>query len=574
MAGRIPQSFIDNLLSRTEIVDVIGARVDLKKSGVNYKACCPFHNENTPSFVVNPARQFYHCYGGCGANGSAISFLMEYDHLSFPEAVEQLAGMAGLQVPREHYDGPAQTQSPLYEVLDACSTFFQEQLKSHPRAIDYLKQRGLSGETAKHFGIGYAPNRWDALESGLSGCSQANLLASGMLIENENGRIYDRFRDRITFPIRDRRGRTVGFGGRVMGDGEPKYLNSPETPVFRKGEELYGLFEARQNNRKLESLLVVEGYKDVIGLAQHGVSNAVATLGTATTAEHMQRLFRVVDEVVFCFDGDAAGRQAAWRALKIVLPTLQDGRETRYLFLAEGEDPDSLIRSTGKDGFIAQLQTALPAADFLFKQLIGDSDLQSIGNRTRLAEAAKPLIRTIPGKIYRTLLYQRLSELVGTSIVDSARPRQAVIQRRREPAYKVHRNAMRTAITLALQRPAVIKSDDLDRYDFDEAQPGGYVLQKLIGVVLGNPDITTAGLLENFRDAGEWDYLCQLAATDIPNLKEDDTNLANRLFIDSVDQLASANRRRGGAALRERADTGAFDDDLKAQLRAHFPYVD
>lgn len=574
MAGRIPQSFIDNLLSRTEIVDVIGGRVDLKKAGVNYKARCPFHSENTPSFIVNPARQFYHCYGGCGANGSAISFLMEYDHLSFPEAVEQLAGMAGLQVPREHYDDAAPSQSPLYSVLDTCSGFFQRQLKSHPPAIDYLKQRGLSGETAKHFGIGYAANRWDALESGLSGCSQADLIASGMLIENENGRIYDRFRDRITFPIRDRRGRTVGFGGRVMGDEEPKYLNSPETPVFRKGEELYGLFEARQSNRKLESLLVVEGYMDVIGLAQHGVTNAVATLGTATTAEHMQRLFRVVDEVVFCFDGDNAGRQAAWRALKIVLPTLQDGRESRYLFLAEGEDPDKLIRSIGKDEFIAQLQTALPTADFLFRQLIGDSDLQSVGNRSRLAEAAKPLIKSVPGKIYRTLLYQQLSELVGTSIADSDPPGRSVTRRRREPAYKVHRNAMRTAITLALQRPAVIKSDDLDRYDFDEAQPGGYVLQKLIGVVLGNPDITTAGLLENFRDAGEWDYLCQLAATDIPNLMEDDTKLANRLFIDSVDQLASANRRRGGAALQARADTGAFDDDLKAQLRAHFPYVD
>jgi DNA primase len=276
--------------------------------------------------------------------------------------------------------------------------------------------------------------------------------------------------------------------------------------------------------------------------------------------------------VVFCFDGDNAGRQAAWRALKIVLPTLQDGRESRYLFLAEGEDPDSLIRSTGKDGFIAQLQTALPAADFLFKQLIGDSDLQSIGSRTRLAETAKPLIKSIPGNIYRTLLYQQLSELVGTSIVDSALPGQVVTQRRREPAYKVHRNAMRTAIILALQHPSVIKSEELDRYDFDETQAGGYVLQKLIGIVLGNPDISTAGLLENFRDAGEWDYLRQLAATEIPNLYEDDTILASRLFSDSVDQLASASRRRSGVALRERADTGAFDDELKAKLRAHLPY--
>ncbi len=573
MAGRIPQSFIDNLLSRTEIVDVIGARIDLKKAGVNYKACCPFHNEKTPSFIVNPVKQFYHCYGGCGANGSAISFLMGYDHLSFPEAVETLASIAGLQVPREHQDGPVQTRSPLYEVLDTCSAFYQRQLKSHPPAIDYLKQRGLSGETAKRFGIGYAPNSWDALQSSLGGCDQTDLLASGMLIENENGRVYDRFRDRITFPIRDRRGRTVGFGGRVMGDGEPKYLNSPETSVFRKGEELYGLFEARRSNRKLDSLLVVEGYMDVIGLAQHGVGNAVATLGTATTAEHVERLFRVVDDLVFCFDGDNAGRQAAWRALKIALPALQDGREARFLFLAEGEDPDSLVRSTGSEAFTAGLQSALSTADFLFRELIGDSDMQSIGNRTRLAETARPLVGAIPGKIYRTLLYQQLSELVGTSIGENARPTQAA-PRRREPAYKVHLSPMRTAITLALQRPDVITGDDLDRYDFDEAQRGGYVLQKLIGIALGNPGITTAALLENFRDAGEWDYLCQLATIDIPRLDRDDANSAHRLFTDSVDQLARANRRRSGVALRERAAAGAVDDELKAQLRAHRPYVD
>jgi len=297
----------------------------------------------------------------------------------------------------------------------------------------------------------------------------------------------------------------------------------------------------------------------------------VATLGTATTAEHMERLFRVVDEVVFCFDGDNAGRQAAWRALKIALPALQDGREARFLFLAEGEDPDSLVRSTGSKEFMAGLETALSTADFLFRELIGDSDMQSIGNRTRLAETARPLIGAIPGKIYRTLLYQQISELVGTSIGESARPAPTAPRRRREPAYKVHLSPMRAAITLALQRPDVISGDDLDRYDFDEAQRGGYVLQKLIAIVLGNPDITTAALLENFRDAGEWGYLCQLATMDIPRLDPDDAVSARRLFTDSVDQLARASRRRSGVALRERAAAGAVDDELKAQLRAHAP---
>lgn len=576
MAARIPQSFIDNLLSRTEITDIIGARVDLKKAGVNYKACCPFHNENTPSFIVNPVKQFYHCFGGCGANGSAISFLMEYEHLSFPEAIEELASLAGLEVPREDYLGLAQSanQSPLYAVLDACAEFFQQQLKSHPAAIDYLKQRGLDGATAKQFGLGYAPNRWDALENNLSQCQQTDLLTAGMLIKNEQGRVYDRFRDRIMFPIRDRRGRTIGFGGRVMGEGEPKYLNSPETPVFRKGEELYGLFEVRKNNRQLESLLVVEGYMDVIGLAQKGINNAVATLGTATTAEHMPHLFRAVKDIVFCFDGDRAGRQAAWRALKTTLPALEDGREARFLFLDEGEDPDSLVKSIGKDAFTALLQSALPTADFLFHELIGPNGLQSIGERTRLAETAKPLIERIPGTLYRTLLYQQLSEHVGTLFTNPTTPQPPATRPRRQSAYQVQLSPIRTAITLAIQHPAVIDEEDLEHYDFDERQRGGHVLQKLIGIILGNPTISTAALLEHFRDASERHYLHQLASSEIPGLNGDDEHRPRQLFLGSIRQLTRASKRRAHAALRERLENSIVDDALKAQLRANIPYTE
>jgi len=577
MVGRIPQNFIDNLLDRSEIVDLIGSRVDLKKAGVNYKACCPFHNEKTPSFIVNPVKQFYHCYG-CGAGGSALSFLMEYEHLSFPEAVEELAAMAGLQVPREHYNGPAPgTQSPLYDVVTQCAGFFQRALREHPPAIAYLKQRGLSGETAKKFGIGYAPNAWNSMARHVSHCSEAHLLAAGMLNKNENGAIYDRFRDRIMFPICDRRGRMIGFGGRVMDGGEPKYLNSPETDIFRKGEELYGLYEARQSNRHLDSLLVVEGYMDVIGLAQHGVTNVVATLGTATTPEHLQRVFRTVDEVVFCFDGDRAGKQAAWRALKNTLPALQDGREARFLFLADGEDPDSLIKSAGKDAFLALIDEALPVASFLFQTLIGDGGLQSIGHRTRLAESAKPLIKTIPGEIYRTLLYQRLSDWVGTRIHDDAG--RAVTATQTGAAQNpgtgaVQLSPMRSAVSVVLQYPDVVDADDIDRYRFDEDQPGGYVLQKLIGTVLGQPGIRPANLLEKFRDSDEWSYLQKLAMQTIPGIDDNDTARAKAIFLGSVKQLAKAQQRRDAAALRARAAAGELNDELKARLRASIPYSD
>lgn len=425
MAGLIPQSFIDDLLNRTDIVEVVSSRIQLKKAGKNYTACCPFHKEKTPSFSVSPDKQFYYCFG-CGAGGNALGFVMDHDGLDFPQAVEDLAKRAGMDVPRE--DGgrgrtPRQpTDSPLYPLLTAAADYYRQALKSHPTrksAVNYLKGRGLTGEIARDFGLGFAPPGWDNLHKHLAGdkLQQKAMIDAGLLIENaENGRIYDRFRDRVMFPIRDSRGRVIAFGGRVLGDDKPKYLNSPETPVFHKGQELYGLYEARKSNRDLDEVMVVEGYMDVIALAQQGLRNAVATLGTATSEEHLKRLFRLVPSVLFCFDGDGAGRKAAWRALEATLPNLKDGRRARFLFLPDGEDPDTLVRSEGTDAFRARInQHAQPLADYFFQQLTEEADPRSLEGKAHLVTLAAPLIDKIPGNHLRALMRQRLSEITGLS---------------------------------------------------------------------------------------------------------------------------------------------------------------
>ena len=423
MAGLIPQSFIDDLLNRTDIVDVVSSRVQMKKAGKNYTACCPFHKEKTPSFSVSPDKQFYYCFG-CGAGGNALGFIMDHDNLDFPQAVEELAKAAGMEIPREESGRPHKprqpTDSPLYPLLTAAADFYRQALKSHPArkaAVDYLKGRGLTGEIARDFGLGFAPPGWDNLFKHLSNdtLQQKAMIDAGLLVENaETGKRYDRFRDRVMFPIRDSRGRIIAFGGRVLGDDKPKYLNSPETPVFHKGQELYGLFEARKFNRSLDEIIVVEGYMDVIALAQQGLRNAVATLGTATSEEHMKRLFRVVPSVLFCFDGDQAGRNAAWRALEATLPCLQDGRRARFLFLPEGEDPDTLVRSEGTDAFKARInQHAQPLADYFFQQLTEEADPRSLEGKAHMATLAAPLIDKVPGANLRTLMRQRLSEITG-----------------------------------------------------------------------------------------------------------------------------------------------------------------
>lgn len=424
MAGLIPQSFIDDLLNRTDIVDVVGSRVQLKKTGKNYSACCPFHNEKTPSFSVSPDKQFYYCFG-CGAGGNALGFLMDHDKLDFPQAVEELAQRAGLDVPREESRGQRTRQpvdSPLYPLMEAACEYYRNALHQHGArriAVDYLKSRGLSGEIARDFGIGFAPPGWDNLLKHLDGdgLQQKALIDAGLLIENaETGRRYDRFRDRIMFPIRDSRGRVIAFGGRILGDDKPKYLNSPETPIFHKGKELYGLYEARQHNRDLDEIMVVEGYMDVIALAQQGLRNAVATLGTATSEEHIKRLFRVVPSIVFCFDGDAAGRKAAWRALEATLPSLKDGLRARFLFLPDGEDPDTLVRKEGTDAFLARLQQqARSLADYFFEQLCEEAQPNSLEGKAHLATLATPLIEQVPGVHLRQLMRHQLIQLTGLS---------------------------------------------------------------------------------------------------------------------------------------------------------------
>ncbi|WP_414154667.1 DNA primase [Pseudomonas sp. BNK-43-a] len=426
MAGLIPQSFIDDLLNRTDIVDVVSSRIQLKKTGKNHSACCPFHKEKTPSFTVSPDKQFYYCFG-CGAGGNALGFIMDHDNLDFPQAVEELARAAGMEVPREEGrrgQKPRQpTDSPLYPLLEAAAEFYRQALRNHPTrkaAVEYLKGRGLSGEIARDFGLGFAPPGWDNLfkHLGADTLQQKVMIDAGLLIENaETGKRYDRFRDRVMFPIRDSRGRVIAFGGRVLGDDKPKYLNSPETPVFHKGQELYGLFEARKHNRNLDEIIVVEGYMDVIALAQQGLRNAVATLGTATSEEHLKRLFRVVPHVLFCFDGDQAGRKAAWRALEATLPNLQDGRRARFLFLPEGEDPDTLVRAEGTDAFQARIhQHAQPLADYFFEQLGSEADPRSLEGKAHMATLAAPLIEKIPGANLRQLMRNRLKEITGLDV--------------------------------------------------------------------------------------------------------------------------------------------------------------
>jgi DNA primase len=435
MAGLIPQGFIDDLLSRADIVDVVDKRVTLKKTGKNYSACCPFHKEKTPSFSVQPERQFYYCFG-CGAGGNAIGFIMNFDQVDFPQAVESLAKDNGMEVPREESEAAIRKQSEnakLLATLEQASKFYQHQLRHHEQrksAVDYLKSRGVSGEIARDFCLGYAPAGWDNLLAAISSDTneQKTLSKAGLVVEkeprktggedkSENGesRYYDRFRHRIIFPIRDSRGRTIAFGGRVLGDDKPKYLNSPETPVFHKGAELYGLHEAKKSSNKIRRILIVEGYMDVIALAQMGIRNAVATLGTATSARHLTRLFRLVPEVVFCFDGDDAGRSAAWRALEASLPEMEDGRQVKFLFLPEGEDPDTLVRKVGEEKFNTLIEQAKPLEQFFFEKLSQNLDIKTIEGRARLSNLAKPLISKFPKGVYGQLMLDKLSETLGVA---------------------------------------------------------------------------------------------------------------------------------------------------------------
>jgi len=427
MAGRIPQTFIDDLLHRVNIVDVVDSRIRLKKAGKNHSACCPFHSEKTPSFTVSSDKQFYYCFG-CGAKGNAIGFVIDYDHVDFPEAVQMLADTVGLEVPKEDIT-PQQAQKQqertnLYELMGSANEFYQQQLRFHDQrqpSIDYLKKRGLSGKAAKFFNIGFAPAGWQNLQTVLAKDDEKleAMVSAGLTIQNDQGRHYDRFRNRIMFPIRDVRGRTIGFGARTLGDEKPKYLNSPETPIFNKGQELYGLYECRQIRQTLKRFLVVEGYMDVVALHEFGIHYAVATLGTATSETHLQKLFKIAPEIVFCFDGDEAGRRAAKRGLELVLPIIEDGQQIRFMFLPEGEDPDSLVRKEGKDGFELRMQHAKTLSDFLIETLKQEiDDPESLDGRARLASLAAPMIRPIPGIALKSLFWQDLAEHTHIAVDD------------------------------------------------------------------------------------------------------------------------------------------------------------
>lgn len=504
MAGRIPQSFINDLIDRLDIVDVVERRMTLKKTGKNYSGLCPFHDEKTPSFSVSPDKQFFHCFG-CQESGTALSFVMKFDRLEFVEAVEQIAGDLGLEVLREKSVGFSKPKDPgLYDILQRAERYFRHSLRDAVPAVQYLKERGLTGEVARDFGIGYAPDGWQNLEENLDGVTEQQLLNAGLAITNDSGRTYDRFRDRVMFPIRDTRGRVIGFGGRtlVSGDG-PKYLNSPETEVFHKGNELYGLYEARKALRRIDRLIVVEGYMDVVALAQFGIANVVATLGTASGTPHFQKLYRYSDEVVCCFDGDQAGRQAAWKALENALPTLNEHRQLKFVFLDEGQDPDSLIREQGQEAFAKLVANAQGAMDLLFKRLGSGLDLASIDGQARFAGLAAPFVAKLPDGVLRTLVEQRVAETVGLK-----RPL-AMGQQRRSVSLQLNAGLDKISerlLTLLLKYPQFWRAlDEKSRQGLLDVTGPESVFGEILRYVERNPDVDTEELLIRFGDDARWD---------------------------------------------------------------------
>ena len=575
MAGRIPQDFIDDLVARADIVEVVGRRVELKKAGREFKACCPFHDEKTPSFTVSPHKGFYHCFG-CGAHGTAIGFLMEFDHMSFVDAIESLASQMGVEVPRDESDRPARRYDELFTLMSNTQQHWQNRLREHPPAVDYLKHRGVDGATAKRFGIGYAPDGWSELIDKFGGSPEAleRLLATGLVIRKDNGRHYDRFRDRIMFPIRDARGRCIAFGGRAMGDGEPKYLNSPETVLFHKGRELYGLYEARQALRHIERLVVVEGYMDVVALARHGINFAVATLGTATTPDHLNQLFRLTDRVEFCFDGDRAGKKAAWRALETTLPHIRDGRQVHFVFLPQGHDPDTYVNEHGSQAFIDLLDDGMALSEYLIGELSEQVDLDNADGRARLVELAKPLVSKAPDGVYRELVIASLAERVGLSAakLESMMKKPAGTGRRPSATPASHRarrssggpSVVRRAITLLLNQPDGALGIDVDELAFVD-RPGVDLLVSLIETVQSEPTINTAGLLERWRHDEQGRHLGKLAAVEMP---DDDDFDPKAEFAACIEQLSTLGRRDRIDLLIKKQRLRPLTAEEKAELRA------
>ena len=574
--GRIPQSFIDELIARADIAEIIGARVPLKKSGREYKACCPFHGEKTPSFWVSPEKQFYHCFG-CGAHGTVLGFLMNYDRLSFPEAIEDLASRLGLEVPREGGDaaGPRRIDDEAFDLMGKVARFYMDQLERDARATQYVRHRGLTSETLERFGIGYAPNSWNDVLRRFGGTEEARkqLAELGLIIERDRGQVrdgerhYDRFRDRVMFPIRDARGRVIAFGGRIIDQGEPKYLNSPETALFHKGRELYGLYETRQARISLKRLLIVEGYMDTVRLHQSGIQYAVATLGTATTPEHLKRVFRLVSEVVFAFDGDRAGRAAAWRALQHALPEAREGREMRFLFLPEGHDPDSMVGEEGREKFEARIAGAEPLSEYFVRSLAEQLDLSHADGRARFAEAARPLLAKLPPGVYHELLLGRVAEAIklpaarlaelwntGARVpangAESAPAAGHPLPPRRQPG-RAHTSAgrgslVRQAVDRLLRFPAIaVDVTPEERASLDRVEEAGIdLLRELLDNLRAQPAHIPGQVIERWADRPEQESLKKL-------LEKDD------VITDAA--TASGELRAALLKLAELADTRRFE---------------
>jgi len=586
MAGRIPQSFIDDVLDRTDIVELIDQRVKLKRTGRNYSARCPFHDEKTPSFSVNPERQFYYCFG-CGAGGNALGFMMEYDRLDFVGAIESLAQRQGMEVPREQSDDSAkdQTRRKLYELMAQCSAFFQDQLHrgqlrepAAQRAVDYLKNRGLNGQICNEFGIGFVPPGWDHLLStlGKDAGTQQQLLDAGMLIEKEQGGFYDRFRDRVMFPIRDARGRVIAFGGRVLGDEKPKYLNSPETAIFHKHRELYGLYEAMQANRHLQKLLVVEGYMDVVALAQFDIRFAVATLGTSIGEDHADKLFRHVSDVVFCFDGDNAGRAAAQRALQAVLPMMQDGRQARFLFLPETEDPDSIVRKHGREHFLWLIDNAKPLSELVFDTAADGLDLKQMDARARFSKLAMNLIQRLPVGVFRELMLKELAERTGlsSSAMEELKAQAAPVP---EPAATTHTTApkpqrraalpaeqRKIRMSPALTATAILLNHPLLAIDTTPApvvDNDSRLFDNVLTHLQAHPDASSAALWGHWMHSPQAQMLAQLLAkeefSDLPEcdarqeLQDCIRHLSSKTQEQQAEELLALLRENRGATLTD-----------------------
>jgi DNA primase len=564
MRGRIPDSFIDELLARVDIVDVIERRVPLKKAGREWTACCPFHNERTPSFYVSPAKQFFHCFG-CGAHGSAIKFLMDYERLEFPDAIEELAQAVGLKVPYEggRDNAPREDKTDLYAVLDAAARWYEGELPKNAEAKAYCAKRGLDAATIARFRIGWAPAGFDGVIRNLGSNERRMQLLNeaGMVASNERGNKYDRFRERLMFPILDRRGRVIAFGGRVLqSDQGPKYLNSPETPLFHKGRELFALWQVKQANSSLARIVVVEGYMDVIALHQAGLPIAVATLGTATTPEHTEVLFRAAPDVVFCFDGDRAGRAAAWKALESALPRLRDGRQAYFLFLPEGEDPDTLVRKEGKEGFEKRLREATPLSEYFFSELSHEVDMGSLDGRARLAERVRPLLARLPDGAFRDLMAQELEKRSGARAVlePDAQTRRSV-----QRPVAVQRSLVRSAISLLLAQPGI--ADQVERpYGFLRLQkPGVDLLAELLDMARARPGINPAMLIEHFAERPEYPALQKLMATTV--VGEPETQRME--FFDALLRMEQqiVDQRRDELVAKNRE--GKLDSAEKAELR-------